>query len=329
MALNYDNVTAIVQKKFIPVLQDNIFDSSLLLKQLRAKPDVITGGDKIVEPLLYSKGRGDWYSEWDLLDVTPKETRTAAHYDFGYAYANMTISGVQEDKVTGDEAVLNLLDVERQTAEKTLIDKVSTALFNDGSSTQHAHGLRKIIGIDRSLGGIDSTTYTWWDSVTAASVDSNFSTTNLTEANLTDPSSDYFLLRVMRKVWIACQHNKEHPSMVVVSDGLWNLYEEVNEGKQSAPYTKQTQYAMDAGFQVLEYRGVPIVYDEYCPGGFMFMPNFNYIKLRIRGTRNFKVGEWQKPVNQQTRIAQITAALQFTCNNSRYHGKIEVASAVS
>jgi hypothetical protein len=329
MALNYDNLTAICEKKYMPVLADNTFNSSLFFSKLRAKPDVITGGEKIVEPLLYAKGRGGWYGEWDLLDVSPKETRTAVHYDFGYAYANMTISGQQEDKVTGDSAVLNLLDVERQTAEKTLIDKLSTSVFNDGSDSQQAHGLRKIIAIDRSLGGVDSTSYPWWDAVTATSVDSNFSTTNLTEANLTDPTSDYFILRVMRKVWIACQHNKEHPGMVIVSDGLWNIYEEVNEGKQSFNYSQATKFAVDAGFQVAEYRGVPLVYDEYCPGGFMFMPNDNYMKLRIRGTRNFKVGEWQKPVNQDARIAQITVALQLTCNNSRYHGSVECASAVS
>lgn len=329
MALNYDNVTAIVKSKYIPVLSDNIFNSSLFFMKLREKPDVITGGTKIIEPLLYAKGRGGWFSEWDLLDVSPKETRTAAEYDFGYAYANMTISGQQEDKCIGDEAVLNLLDVERQTAEKTLIDQLSTAVFNDGSNAQQAHGLRKIIGVDRSLGGIDSTTYTWWDSITASGVDSNFSTTNLTEANLTDPSSDYFILRVMRKVWIACQHNKEHPGMVIVSDNLWNIYEEVNEGKQSFNYSAATKFAVDAGFQVAEYRGVPLVYDEYCPGSFMFMPNLDYMKMRIRSTRNFEVGEWQKPVNQLARIAQITVALQFTCNNSRYHGVIECNSAVS
>jgi len=328
MALNYDNITAICQAKYIPKMADNIFNSSLLLKKMRARPDVLTGGTKIIEPLLYAKGRAGWYSEWDLLDVSPKETRTAAEFEWKDVYANMTISKQQENKVTGDEAVLNLIQTESTIAEKSIIDQVSTALFSDGTDTTTAHGLRHIIGYDRTLGGIDSSIYTWWDANVAVDINSNYSTTNLTAGNLADPTSDYYLPKVMRKAWIKCIHGGEMPDLVVVSDGLYDLYEQVSEGKQDFPLTASVKYAADLGFEVLNFKGRPVIYDEYCPGSYMFFINTNYFLLRIRSTDNFTMGEWQKPANQQTRMAQITCELQFTTNNSRYHGKIQVASAV-
>ena len=165
MALNYDNITAITKSKYIPVMEDNVFESSYLFQQMRNKPDTYEGGKDIHQPLLYAKGRGGSYAEWGLLDVRPKETRTAAVFEWKFLYANMTISRQAELKCNGDAAVLSLLDAETMTAEKTLIDICSTALFNDGSDQEKPHGLRKIVNVDRSLGGIDSTTYTLNDRV--------------------------------------------------------------------------------------------------------------------------------------------------------------------
>lgn len=159
MALDYDSVAAIAREKYIPKLADNVMTSSFLFQDLKSKPTVFQGGTQITQPLRYARHRGGSYAEWDLLDVRPKETRTAAVYDWKQLYANISISKQQELKVSGKEAVLNLIEVETQGAEETLIDLCSTAAFNAGTNTVDPHGLRLIVDIDRSLGGIDSTTY--------------------------------------------------------------------------------------------------------------------------------------------------------------------------
>lgn len=329
MALNYDNLTSICKSHYIPILEDNIFNSSWLLKQMRARPDVLAGGKDIHVPLQYAKGKGGAYAEWDLLDVSPKEVRTAAVYDWKYYYTNMTISQQQENQITGDAAILNLLQIETESAQKTMTDLIATALFNDGSDSTQAHGLRKIINYDRTLGGIDSTTYTWFDANVAVDINSNYSTTNLTAANLTNPSSDYFILTVMRNVWIKCIHNAEQPNMVVVSDGVYNLLEQVLQPYMTYNYSAGTKSAADAGFQVMEYKGVPVVYDEYCPGSFMFYPNTKYLSMKILSGDNFQMHPWMKPVNQMAKMAQISVSMNYVSSNPRHLGKIEFASAVS
>ena len=330
MALNYDNVTAITRAKFIPILADNIFDSSVLLQQFRQRADMLDGGKSITQPLLYAKGRGGSYAEWDTLDVSPKETRTAADYDWKYIYANMTISKQQELKTAGDSAVLNLISVETETTEKTLIDLISTALFNDGAVANDPHGLRKIINYDRSLGGIDSTTYTWWDANVAVDINSAYSTSNLSRANLITEGGTYDLRTVMRDVWQKCQHGKEHPDAVVMSAGMYTVYEHLlgEHTRYMQPVNANVQKVADAGFEVLAFKGVPVLYDEYCPAGFCFFTNSKYLGMKIHQDDNFSLGPWQKPVNQQARIAQVTLACEFVTSNSRYQGRIEAATAV-
>ena len=330
MALNYDTISAIVKKKYLPILSDNFFNSSYLFKQMRARPDMIDGGTSLMVPLLYAGGAGGGYIEHGVLDVTPKEKITAAEYQWKYIYASMNISQQQELKASGAEAVLNLIQTETEAAEKTLFDTASTALYNDGSDSELPHGLRKIIDSGRTLGGIDSSSYSWWDAVVASDVDSNFTTTNLTEANMTNPSSDYYILTVMRKVWSRTIHNGEHPDGIYMSEGMFNLFEHVLQPFAEFNYqpTQAVKMAAEAGFETLGWKGIPVIYDEYCPDGFIFMTNSKYLNMKIHKDDNFKLGPWQKPVNKQERIAIITATMQFVTRNSRYLGRIEANSAI-
>ena len=330
MALNYDSVAAIARESYIPKLADNVMTSSFLFQDLKANPDTFQGGTKIIQPLRYARHRGGSYAEWDLMDVRPKETRTAAVFDWKHIYANISISKQQELEVSGKEAVLNLLQVETEGAEETLIDLCSTSAFNDGTNTVDPHGLRKIVAIDRSLGGIDSTTYTWWDAVTAAAVDSDYTTTNLTETNLTNPSSPYFILKVMRRIWNRCTNNNKQPDTTYMSEGMFNVYEAVLQ-----PYavynrepTGRIKMAADGGFQVLEYKGEPVLLEKYCPAGFFFFIRSEYLNMYLHEKDSFNMGDFQKPVNQQAMIAQVTVTMQFGTSNARYLGIVQGASAI-
>jgi hypothetical protein len=51
------------------------------------------------------------------------------------------------------------------------------------------------------------------------------------------------------------------------------------------------------------------------------MINENFIQFYCHPKDNFKVGKWQKPINQEGRIARITWTGQLATNNRRRHGK--------
>lgn len=58
---NYDQLSAITQKYFVPKLQDNIFVSIPLLNRLIKKGKKLSGGTSIVVPLGYAANAS---SEW-------------------------------------------------------------------------------------------------------------------------------------------------------------------------------------------------------------------------------------------------------------------------
>lgn len=81
MALSYDQINAITQKKFIPKLQDNIFDSNVLYSRMKKGESYkkIDGGERIIVPLEYAQTTAaGTYAGADTLSTTDNDIFTAA-----------------------------------------------------------------------------------------------------------------------------------------------------------------------------------------------------------------------------------------------------------
>jgi len=328
MALDFDNVTAIARKKYIPIMADNILESSWLWMKLKEQEsDLLDGGEQIHMPLLYAKNTASGgYAGTDLIDITPQDEFTAAVFPWRHRYASITITQEDELRVSGqDIAILNLTEELIKAAEGTMAQDLGDDSFNDNSDTKVPHGLRHIAQVDRSLGGIDSTTETWWDAQT--SID----TTNHTAANMTDPSSNYYLLKLWRSLWNSCSHLRKHPTFIVCSDGMFGVYEEIAEGTlmTESPPSADVKKAADMGFTVMNYKTVPVILDDLCPGGFAFFVNTEFLRLKIHKDNNFKLGQFLKPVNGMYHTAQISLSCNIVCNAPRFQGRHEAATAVS
>ncbi len=75
MALTYDQISAITQKKFIPKLYDNIFNSNPLLQRHRKRSyELIDGGTSILVPLNYAAPTASgWYFGADTLNINDEK----------------------------------------------------------------------------------------------------------------------------------------------------------------------------------------------------------------------------------------------------------------
>jgi hypothetical protein len=73
----------------------------------------------------------------------------------------------------------------------------------------------------------------------------------------------------------------------------------------------------DAGWPNVTFRGKPVVVDNRCPSGYMFMLNEDYLKLFTHSKRDFKMEPFIKPVNQDIATAKIYWAGILACDNPR------------
>jgi hypothetical protein len=307
MALTWDQVSAITSKKFIPKLVDNIFDSSALLARMKTKGKItlLDGGVSIMQPLEYAlNGAAGWYAGSDTLDTTDTQNLTAAEYQWKFAYANVSVQRTEELKNSGDSQIISLVKSKMKNAEKTLRDYLGDGIYSDGSNSKAIVGLRSIINTSATVGGISQSTYSWW----AAQLDST--TTTLT-------------LSAMQTLFNLASIEDESPTVGVATRAIYNLYYALLQPQQRF----QDSESAKGGFSSLMFNGIPIISDAKCPTANLMFINENYLDLYTHRDENFRFEDFQKPVNQNVRIAKIYWAGALASSNNRKHARLSAITA--
>jgi hypothetical protein len=82
-----------------------------------------------------------------FVDVSPSDVLTSAVYDYKQLAGNVTISGLEQVKNSGTEAVINLLEARINVLEKSLMNSLSTSIYSDGtgSSGKEVGGLQLLV----------------------------------------------------------------------------------------------------------------------------------------------------------------------------------------
>lgn len=298
MALSYDQISAITQKKFIPKLYDNIFDVSPLLQRLKKKSyEKIDGGTEIVVPLGYAMTTSsDWYTGAETLDTTDNDVMTAAVYQWKQIYANISINRLDELKNSGDSQILNFVKQKTQIAEKTIQDKFGTGIYSAGTNPKSILGLQMFVATSQTVGGISQTTYSWW----ASQLDSS-TTTNTIAA--------------MQSRFNAASLNNETPTVVSTTKSVYNSYYALLQPQQRFTDSETAK----GGFSSLMFNGIPVVSDSYCPSGDMYFLNEKYLHMFVHKDEDMRFEPFQKPINQNVKVAKIYWAGAFASSNNRLH----------
>jgi len=305
MALTYDQISAITEKKFMPKLIDNIFNSSAYLQRLKKKEKPQDGGDKIIAPLNYAQATSvGWYQGADTLDTTDNEVMTAASYDWAQLYANISITRRDELRNMGDAGKLNFVASKMKIAEKSMRDQLAIGVFSDGTAKQ-PQGQALIMSATSTLGGISGTTYSWWQ----ANVDST--TTTLTIA-------------AMQSLWgdVGNGDSGEYPSILLGDQDMFDRYYNLLQPQQRF----QDSETAKGGFVSLMFNGKPVLTDSHAESGSLYMINEEYVYLAPHKEENFRFEKFQKPVNQNIKLAKIYWMGAQVTDNRRRQG---IATAIT
>lgn len=300
MALTYDQISAITEKKFVPKLVDNIFDSDPLLQRGKKKFQMLLdGGTSIMQPLNYAQVTASgWYSGAETLSTTDNDIITAAEYAWKQLYVNITISRRDELVNSGDAAIINLVKSKTQIAEKTMIDKLGDGLYSAGTDSKSIVGLRVIVDSDSSVGGIDSGDYSWWQ----AEEDSSTTTTSMAKLN---------------EMFTTLSINNEHPTVGMCTRAIYGYYYSLLQPQQRFTDSETAK----GGFSSLMFNGIPIIAGSKVPSSHLFFLNENYLHLYVHKDENMRFEAFQKPINQNVKVAKIYWMGAFGSSNNRMHGK--------
>lgn len=284
MALTYDQISAITLKYYVPKMYDNVFNSNPLLQRHKKKSyEKVDGGVSVMVPLNYAVPTSSgWYAGYDTLSTTDNDQITAAEYSWKQLYTNISVSRLDELKNSGDAAILGLVKNKVKIAEKQMEDALGTGVFSNATDAKSVVGLRQVIATGNTVGGISQTTNSWWQ----ANVDST--TTTLT-------------LGTMMTQFNLATIGSAAPSVLVGTRSIYNSYYALLQPQQR--FSDSDTAA--GGFASLLFNGAPVIPDSHAPSGNLFMLNEDYIHLWVHKDEDMRFEPFQKPINQNVKVAKI------------------------
>lgn len=299
MALTYDQISAITQKKFIPKLVDNVFNSNPLLQRHRKKSyELIDGGTSIMVPLNYAAPTATgWYAGADTLNINDNDQITSAEYSWKQLYTNITIMRSDELKNGGDEQILSIVKAKVKIAEKNMEDMLGTGIFSNATDPKSIVGLRQIMSTSNTIGGISQTTNSWWQ----AQMDTTTTTMSMS---------------ALQTQWNLCTIGSWSPSVAVTTRSLFNSYYALLQPQQRF----QDSETASGGFQSLMFNGLPVLPDSHAPSSNFFFLNEDYMHLFAHKEENMRFEPFAKPVNQNVKIAKVYWMGAYGTSNSRLQG---------
>lgn len=292
-------------------LTDNVFNARPLTNHLmdKGRLRMLDGGTKIVEPLIYGENTTvGSYSGYDTLSLTPQSGISAAEFDWKQYAVSIAISGIEEAKNNGEQALVNLLEAKIMQAEESMKEGFNAMFFGDGTGNggDDWNGLGNLVEASGTVGGINRATAgnEFWQSYEENTAGA------LTSADMT---TAYNTISV----------GNDHPDMVLTTQTLFEKYESL--------LTPQLRYTdtdkANLGFQNLLFKAAPVMYDVDCPAGEMYFLNSKYLTLVGHSSKWFTQTDFVRPENMDARYALIFCYGNLTVRNAKKQGKLTARTA--
>jgi hypothetical protein len=310
---DFNSLLSTTLQNYQPTLVDNIFKDLVLLNHLneRGRVRVEEGGTQIIEPLMYAvNDTVATYSGYDAIDLTPQEGITAAEYDWKQMAASIAISGIEEAKNRGTEAIIKLLNAKIMQAEMSLKTTLNAQLFGTPGASPAAsdfNGLGNIIGYqNNTVGGIDASSNSFWNPTQATNMGATLALTNMAD------------------VYNRASKGSDVPDLIITNTSLFEKYESLLTGN----VRYQDVAKANSGFQNLMFKQTPIVFDLQLAvdtsSAPMYFLNTKYLKLTGLNGYWFKTTDFMNGTvaGVDARYALVLAYGQLTCSNRNRQGFI-------
>lgn len=315
--VNIGDVIATTMRSRTGKLADNVSNNTSLLKKLREKGNKkpVSGGYEIDQELEYQENQTfQYYSGYETYNVAPSDTYSSAVFAFKQAVVNVTISGLEQIQNRGPEKIIDLMESRIKTAEKTMMNQISTGIYSDGTGSggKQIGGLQLLVATvpTNTVGGINAATWTFWQ---------NYAYSGLTNGGAAVSAAN--IEPYMTTVWTNLVRNTDKPDLIVADNIYWTFYQNSLQAIQRIT----TLDKGGAGWTSIEFMQTPVVMDGgingAAPANQMRFLNTDYIFYRPAADRDMMVPENDRiPINQDAVIVPILWAGNLTISNRRLQG---------
>jgi len=314
---------------------DNILDATPIWAALNGagclKPQA--GSDLITRTIAYGEEEATEIERGDLLPSGgDTELETMAIWRWRTIAGKVQRSMWDDQKNRGPTKIKDLVGMKLQATRDALEQKMEAQLFNTHQSSENTKKFQGLNDVLPPIATRSTGTYGGIQRPSAYSAGANGvyapSAGNVwwgpkylpgTLATIEDD-----LLTDMKKLYNSVGNNQAFPNLIVTTQTIFELYEEFALDAVQIIKDETTRLA-DLGFEVLRFKGKPLIWSENVAAGQMKMLNTDFIDIVYDPDYWFDMTEWKPVALQPDRIAHIINFLNMITSQPRRHGQLEYA----
>lgn len=327
MSYDLDGVLASSHARIEKKFQDNLSTKTpMFLKFTEEGKKKVTGGRELSFPVILANGNAGSYYGDDTLNVSRPTGLQPLKFDWRQFYSTIVIDGIEEIMNAGEGEGASLLEGRMSQGELTTAEKFEEMLCGDGTgnvggdgTARDWNGLQSIIADDPttgSIGQLSRATYTKLRNQTYTTAVSAFNTSQNGR-------------NAMLSLWVACKHGSRVPNFSVTTDAIWILFQLSLTANEKFEMMNGDKKMANAGFPNIQFMGgTTVVSSAFCAAKHLYMMRVAQPKtdggiyLITSQDRDFKMGKFIEPVDQDKRVAKVLTAGQLCTDAPYLHGVI-------
>lgn len=330
LTLNFDALMSTSLANYNRKLIDNIGKVNVFLNMIMKNGGYKSadGGTHIVEPLMYALATADWYDGLDELSVDSVDGITQALFDWRQLAVPIAYS--EKERKINKQRIIDLIDAKIRQSEMGIHEKLNKAILQGAGSgaltTAQSSGLSGASGVDPlplivaydptasvEVGGINQNTSSWWQNQYKVSAATTWAG----------------LFNEFQNMYNNCSKGAGgEPKLILCDQTTYETF-------QAALFNRFRILDNDKNFDFehFKFKKAIVAWDECIPnvyagttdtttttGGTAYFLNTQFFRLRYESSTNFVMGPFQKPVNQDGKVAHILWMGNLTCSNRRKQG---------
>lgn len=295
---------------------DSVSTNNALFYILKKKGNIkiVSGGESFNHPLIYGTNTSfASYASTDTISLPITNIATRAKYPIKLLAGSIVLSQLELAMNAGQkEKLLDLAEVKKQEAEISMSELMGDQIFADGTNANDFDGIQHLISegpaSQTDVGGIDASASGngYWQNYSDDSAISAFNTSN--EG-----------LNQWRTAVTSTTFGRQGPKLIVATKTIFNLYE--------AGLTANIRYVdtelADAGFLNLQYKTMPVVFDDNCPSGNTYFIDTDSLWLQVLAQGNMQITQFQQHSDKLVTSALMWLAGNLTTGSRRTQGVID------
>lgn len=251
-----------------PKVVDTVMESVVGFQWLQNRISSFGGASKTYAIKYKKAGNGSSFSGFDVASTNYVNTTAKLEFRPAYVRQSIVFSDTELTESKTDAAIIDLMTFKMEEAEQELVDLLGGMVYGDGTGNggKDLSGFAAAVKTSGSYGGLSYATYTTLQST----VDSSTNLAGLTLAKLD-------------AMYSALSSGNEQPDVIFTTKAIYNKLAEVlptptyitnaafDATANKIVGRKRAALGANVGFNEIYYKGIPVIEDEKCTAGHLYM----------------------------------------------------------